>query len=129
MNEISNCVGCKYFDAHNDRCTAFECYGIDCPSLPCEEESEEDEVSPRLQFETLYNHDFVNHPKHYNYGQIEVWDYIEDKGLNFNLGNVCKYISRAGKKSTDTRLEDLQKAKAYLDREIMLTMEGRRNGK
>lgn len=42
--------------------------------------------------------DNVNHPSHYTDGNIEVIDYIEDKQLGFHLGNVVKYISRAGKK-------------------------------
>lgn len=68
--------------------------------------------------------DKVNHPSHYTYGKIEVIDFIEDKELNFNLGNVVKYVARAGKKkssgkSLETKaLEDLKKAKWYLDREI-----------
>ena len=37
-------------------------------------------------------------------------------GLNFNLGNVAKYVSRAGKKGD--ALQDLEKAKWYLEREI-----------
>lgn len=60
----------------------------------------------------------VNHPSHYNDGEIEVIDYIEDKKLNFHLGNVVKYISRAGKKCPDKEIEDLKKAKWYLDRYI-----------
>lgn len=60
--------------------------------------------------------DKVNHPAHYNTGKIEVIDYIEDQDLNFHLGNVIKYISRAGKKG-DT-LEDLKKAQWYLNRYI-----------
>ncbi|MDO4728401.1 MAG: DUF3310 domain-containing protein [Bacteroidota bacterium] len=60
----------------------------------------------------------VNSPQHYNLGKIEVIDFIEDQNLNFNLGNVVKYISRAGKKSKETHLEDLEKAKWYLEREI-----------
>lgn len=32
------CEKCKYYDPKEDRCTAFECYGIDCPPLPCEVE-------------------------------------------------------------------------------------------
>ena len=59
----------------------------------------------------------VNHPKYYQ-GKIEVIDFIEDKGLGFNLGNCVKYISRAGKKNPDKRIEDLKKARWYLDREI-----------
>ncbi|MCI6736713.1 MAG: DUF3310 domain-containing protein [Intestinibacter sp.] len=60
--------------------------------------------------------DNVNHPAHYTDGNIEVIDYIEDKQLGFHLGNVVKYISRAGKKG-DT-LEDLKKAQWYLNRYI-----------
>lgn len=60
--------------------------------------------------------DIIMKPKHYTRSSIETWDAIEAWGLNFNLGNVVKYISRAGHKG-DT-LEDLKKAKAYLDREI-----------
>ena len=40
-------------------------------------------------------HDIVNHPSHYTDGKIEVIDFIEDKGLNFNKGNAVKYIARA----------------------------------
>lgn len=68
--------------------------------------------------------DNVNHPSHYTEGKIETIDFIEDKGLNFNLGNVVKYISRAGKKKSrglsqeNKALEDLRKAQWYLNREI-----------
>ena len=58
----------------------------------------------------------VSHPPHYTVGGIEVIDFIEAKGLGFNLGNVIKYVSRAGKK--DDYLQDLQKARWYLNREI-----------
>ena len=58
----------------------------------------------------------VNHPKHYNMGKYEVIDVIEDFGLNFNLGNVIKYIARAGHK--DNRQQDLEKALFYLEREL-----------
>ena len=59
--------------------------------------------------------DMVNHPQHYQHG-IEPIDYIESHNLNFNLGNVIKYVSRAGFK--DNELENLKKAKWYLEREI-----------
>lgn len=61
--------------------------------------------------------DAVNHPSYYQ-GKIEVIDFIEDKQLGFNLGNCIKYIARAGKKNPDKRIEDLKKARWYLDREI-----------
>ena len=58
----------------------------------------------------------VIHPKHYNMGKYEVIDVIEDFGLNFNLGNVVKYIARAEYKGN--RQQDLEKALFYLEREI-----------
>jgi len=60
--------------------------------------------------------DPVNHPAHYKVGGIETIDFIEAKQLNYNLGNVVKYITRADHKGN--RLEDLEKARWYLDREI-----------
>ena len=64
------------------------------------------------------SHDAVNKPAHYTDGKIEVIDFIEDKNLGFHLGNAVKYISRAGKKDPNKTVEDLQKAKWYLEREI-----------
>ena len=64
----------------------------------------------------------INHPPHYADGKIEVIDFIEDKKLNFNLGNVVKYVARAGKKDKSKELEDLQKALWYLQREISKTV-------
>lgn len=58
----------------------------------------------------------INHPAHYNTGKIEVIDFIEDQKLGFNLGNAVKYISRSAHKGTE--LDDLRKARWYLDREI-----------
>ena len=60
----------------------------------------------------------VNHPAHYNAGGVEAIDVIEAWDLGFCLGNVVKYLARAGKKSPATTVEDLKKARWYLDREI-----------
>tara|TARA_R110000796_G_scaffold237092_1_gene356930 strand:- start:338 stop:565 length:228 start_codon:yes stop_codon:yes gene_type:complete len=65
----------------------------------------------------------VNHPDHYGgegnpYEAIKV---IEAWDLNFHLGNVVKYISRAGKKS-ENNIEDLKKAEWYLNRYIKLLL-------
>ena len=74
--------------------------------------------------------DIINHPQHYTLGKIEVIDFIEDKGLNFNLGNVVKYVARAGHKkssgkSVDAKaLEDLKKARWYIEREIATREKG-----
>ena len=64
--------------------------------------------------------DQVKHPSHYNQGKIEVLEFIEDQKLNFHLGNVVKYICRAGKKTAGTAIQDLQKSRFYLNREIHL---------
>jgi hypothetical protein len=60
--------------------------------------------------------DAVNSPDHYTSGGIETIDFIDAKGLNYNLGNVVKYVSRADKKGK--QVEDLRKAQWYLMREI-----------
>jgi hypothetical protein len=63
----------------------------------------------------------INHPAHYGGDTVyEAIKVIENWGLNFNLGNCVKYISRAGRKvpTKDGLIEDLEKARWYLDREI-----------
>jgi len=62
----------------------------------------------------------VNHPQHYGgednpYEAIKV---IDAWDLGFSLGNTVKYISRAGKKDPEKEIEDLKKAKFYLDHHI-----------
>jgi len=66
--------------------------------------------------------DAVNHPSHYNIGTIEVIDVIEDWGLGFHAGNIVKYVARAPHKGKE--VEDLQKARFYLDR--LIAMEEKR---
>ena len=65
--------------------------------------------------------DVINHPSHYTRGKIEVIDFIEDQQLPYHLGNVIKYIARAGHKGD--KLEDLKKARWYLDRYIKGVMQ------
>jgi len=60
--------------------------------------------------------DPVNRPAHYTAGGIETIDFIEAKKLNYNIGNVVKYLTRADHKGN--KLEDLRKAQWYLTREI-----------
>lgn len=62
--------------------------------------------------------DQIDHPNHYNNGEFEVIDIIEDWKLGFHLGNVVKYIARAGFKPGEDRLKDLKKAAWYLKRYI-----------
>ena len=62
--------------------------------------------------------DNINHPSYYADGKIEVIEFIEDKNFGYCLGNAIKYISRAGKKSKETEIQDLQKAVWYINRRI-----------
>ena len=56
-------------------------------------------------------------PTHYQ-GTIQPIDLINAQNLNFNLGNVVKYVCRAGKKQGENVLSDLEKAKNYINYEI-----------
>ena len=60
------------------------------------------------------------HPDHYQMGGIEVIDAIEAWGFGegFNKGNAIKYIARAGRKDPLKEVEDLKKARQYIDFEI-----------
>lgn len=82
-----------------------------------EEIVQEPEVKP---VEMPTKEDVINHPSHYTRGKIEVIDFIEDQQLPYHLGNVIKYIARAGHKGD--KLEDLKKARWYLDRYIKEVM-------
>lgn len=62
--------------------------------------------------------DPVNHPSHYTWSSIEPIDTIEAWQLPYHLGNVVKYVSRAGHKDKSKTLEDLKKANWYLSRYI-----------
>lgn len=56
-------------------------------------------------------------PKHYQNGEnYDVIDIVKNYDLNFNLGNVLKYVCRAGKK--EDIVKDLKKAIDYLEREV-----------
>jgi len=64
------------------------------------------------------DHDPVNHPSHYTaYKGLEIIDLTEQ--MNFNKGNAVKYIARAGLKGgPEKEIEDLEKARWYISREI-----------
>lgn len=60
--------------------------------------------------------ELIDHPEHYQSSSIEAIDVIESFDLNFNLGNVIKYILRAERKGN--KKQDLEKAQWYLNREL-----------
>ena len=57
-------------------------------------------------------------PSYYKHDGIEVIDLIDACNLNFNLGNVIKYVARAGHKDGEDILTALNKAEWYLGHEI-----------
>jgi hypothetical protein len=66
--------------------------------------------------------EMVDHPDHYQGNKFEVIDIIEDFKLGFHLGNVVKYVLRAGKK--DATVQELEKARWYLERYIQTLNKG-----
>jgi hypothetical protein len=61
--------------------------------------------------------DPVNSPAHYTQGSMEVIEAIEGLRLNYHQGNIIKYVSRYNMKGG---IQDLQKARWYLDRLILI---------
>lgn len=63
--------------------------------------------------------DTVNHPSHYNYGEIEVINFIEQVTQHYNanvayhIGNAIKYLARSPHKNGK---EDIAKARWYIER-------------
>lgn len=138
MNERCECEGCVYehTETYREPCVRCRCcvkkgtltyYGrinlyvpkdksANC-TISCKE-GNKDFTNEDYGFKEISKDeaDMVNHPQHYSAHGIEPIDYIESHNLNFNLGNVIKYVSRAPFKGTE--LEDLKKAKWYLEREI-----------
>lgn len=76
---------------------------------------------------TTKQDDVISHPSHYTQG-IECMDYIESHKLNYARGNVIKYVTRAGLKDVSKEVEDLEKARWYLDREIERVKKAKDNG-
>lgn len=57
-------------------------------------------------------------PSHYQKGSIQVWDFIKDQDLDYLRGCIVKYVCRAGSKPNEPEIDDLLKARAYLDKAI-----------
>ena len=70
--------------------------------------------------------DMVNHPPHYNKG-IETTAYIDSWDMGFSQGNVIKYVTRYNLKHNqkEKQLEDLKKARWYLDDLIKMVENGK----
>lgn len=73
--------------------------------------------------------DNINSPSHYARLSPEPIDVITQWQLPYTLGNVVKYVARAGYKDASKRTEDLRKAAYYLAREIMVSEKADRRRK
>lgn len=74
-------------------------------------------MTPDPQPEDL-ERDVVNHPPHYTSHPSGVECIQITEHLNFCVGNAVKYLWRAGLKDGASALDDLRKARWYVDREI-----------
>ena len=81
----------------------------------------------RIQLEGLYERNKVDNlnkdndaikPNHYKAGEFDVIAFCQYHNLSFDIGNIIKYITRAGKKEGNSELQDLNKAMEYLNRRI-----------
>ena len=107
---------------HCDGCPIFDEPGSDCYDTPAQIVKHYE-----LLFGDAPSHcnNAVDHPAHYCYSKYEPKDVIRGWGLNFNLGSAVKYIARAGRK--DDIIQDLEKAKKFLEFEIEALKEEQKN--
>ena len=72
-----------------------------------------------MSVEQLGSSEKIHNPEYYTKGEVSVADFIDAYGLNFNRGNIVKYVVRAGKKQGEDAVTALLKAQWYLGREII----------
>ena len=70
--------------------------------------------------------DKISAPEHYTFSEYEPKDVIWAWHLDFYLGNVVKYIARAGRKKDSSMIDDLRKARQYIDFELEKLQENSR---
>ena len=105
-NGYHNCIGCPLY---NNDCDYYDCYS-----------SELDDSIIKRNYNIIKNNitnsvsDSIK-PSYYNDSKITPFDVIDDWNLDFYLGNAIKYIKRCGKKCNNTKLQDLRKAKEYIE--------------
>lgn len=66
----------------------------------------------------VYDYNNISSTQSHYQATIQPIDLINAQNLNFNLGNVVKYVCSAGKKQGENVLSDLEKAKNYINYEI-----------
>lgn len=122
MDTVKNCKNC-YWNAHynvNDSIFPAKCSSCSDSSTPSNPYPHWIVNCPPGGFIEVTKKeldDIVNHPKHYTKHPSGVECIQVTEYMNFCLGNAMKYIWRANDKH-DSPLEDLKKAKWYIEREI-----------
>jgi len=120
---IGTCVLARgHQSPHQFRCPAFDrLSGARCAKAldhagACRFSSEIEDVVEDIATKT--SDDPVNHPRHYTShpSGVECIDVVEH--MTFNVGSAIKYLWRAGLKDSAPELQDLEKARWYIDREI-----------
>lgn len=113
---ITSNIDCDYIYLLCSTCPFSRAVNIDGQS--CSTRLSIDNIQIALDYLKEHNpsNDNVNSPTHYNKGNIEVIEVIDDWKLNFNLGNAIKYIARCEYK--ENKKQDLEKAKWYIEREL-----------
>lgn len=112
--------------------TGYDIHGAFKETVPCEKQNSINKINKEVmenpillkekQVKTFSNScmnaedERVNHPEHYTKGGIEVHDFISAWSMDFDTGNVIKYVTRAPYKNN--KLEDLKKARWYLNKSI-----------
>lgn len=88
-------------------------------AMESEQEKLRNTIRKSVDLQQRKRNDTVNHPSHYNYGEIEVIDFIEQVAQHYNpkvayhIGNAIKYLARSPHKNGK---EDVAKAKWYIER-------------
>ena len=112
--ELVNCSNAT-FEGESAFLPNDEDFGLDKEDYYTLATDEEDTEEPVIQGTT----DPVNHPDHYNYGEIEIIDFIEQVTQHYNsdvayhIGNAIKYLARSPHKNGK---EDIEKARWYIER-------------
>jgi hypothetical protein len=103
---MSLCDTCKHYSRTIDNCSLTN-YFTTSSTLKCD------------RYEKVENNNPTPvHPTHYSRLNPEPIDVISSWGINYDLGNVIKYVARAGHKDGNSKLQDLEKAKYCLEHEI-----------
>ena len=98
--------------------TGYDIHGAFKDISPCKKQNSVNKINKdEIKNPNRYvEEERVNHPEHYTKGGIEVHDFISAWRMDFDTGNVIKYVTRAPYKNN--KLEDLKKARWYLNKLI-----------